>query len=224
MSNRDAALAKGFFLFVVLLLFAIGLTAYSQSRTTQPARAQNVQLSPAALLAAEPVTGEPVVGTPAPAPAHAQESEADSSKANQKLVLRITPSVNGLTSYAFSITDFSGNNARALFTKSLGAASTMSIPFNAWDPTDTYIFIEEKDGGVPNYYVFKASGEPFADGNTFIDAGAVWTAKNIGFSIRDATGWASGTLLIIYTTKPDGTKGPPYWFEIPSTATIQLAG
>ena len=69
----------------------------------------------------------------------------------------------------------------------------------------------------------KADGTPFPDGNPFIDVGAVWANKNIGYTIRTATGWASGTLLIIYTSNADGSRGPAFWFEIPDTAIIQLA-
>lgn len=100
----------------------------------------------------------------------------------------------------------------------------MALPSNSWDPTDTYIFLEEHNSGAVDFFVLKASGEPFADGNKYIDVGAVWANKKMEYTIRTATGWASGTLLIIYTSKDDGSRGPAFWFEIPSTAILQLAG
>ena len=212
MTGRDISLAKGFFLFILLLLLGIAVTVYTQSKTVPPAQAGNIQPAPTALI------------PPTPVAAKAQVSEVDSSKADQKLVLKTTSGLDGTTTYAFTITDINGNNARPMITKTLGPGATMSLPWNAWDPTDTYIFVAETQGGAPDYFVLKANGEAFAGGDKFIDVGAVWASRKLGLTIRDATGWASGTLLILYTSKDDGSHGPAYWFEIPSTATIQLAG
>lgn len=213
MTKYEATLAKGFVFFVFLVLLGIAVTVYTQMRTTQPAKAANIQKnSPSPVPSAVPKSLK------------TQESDVHSSNADKKFVLRATPGQDGTTTYTFTVADLAGTNAHVLFTKTLGPGAVMSLPWNAWDPTDTYVFIGEKVGSALNYYVFKSSGEPFANGDKFIDVGAVWTEKKIGFSIRDATGWASGTLLIIYTSKDDGAKGPAFWFEIPSTAIIQLAG
>lgn len=212
MSTKDSALVKGFFFFVLLLLLGIAITVYTQTRTLTPAKAASVAVNPTALVPPTPVAARP------------QKTEIDSAKADQKLVLVATPGQNGTTAYTFSITDFNGNNPRPLLTRTLGPGATMSLPWNAWDPTDTYVFIAEQNSGQPpDFFVLRADGQPIVSGQQAIDVGSVWTAKDPGYTIRTATGWASGTLLIVYTSKNDGTNGPSFWFEIPDTAIIQLA-
>jgi len=107
---------------------------------------------------------------------------------------------------------------KRIFSKTVPQETTMSLPFNAWDPTEKWIFLEEKTGNTVNYFVMKETGEEV------FDVGVVWNEKKIPYTIRAATGWASGTLLIIYTSKNDGSNGPAFWFEVPSTAILQLAG
>lgn len=210
MTTRDEMLAKSFFVFLFILAIGAVVTLYVQRPTAPPAKAAVIT----------PVVA-PVSTAAAPT---VRVSETDSAKADQKLFLRATPGPDGTITYAFSITDASGANARPLLTKTLGPGATMSVPFNAWDPTDTYVFITEQDVNLPpNYFVFRADGEVFAGGDKFIDVGAIWNAKKVGYTIREASGWASGTLLIVYTNKDDGTNGPLFWFEIPDTAIIQLA-
>lgn len=199
------SMAKSFLVLLVILLLGVVITVYIQRPTAPPAKAVSVQK-------VLPLLPSPAV------------SETDSAKADQKLWLRATPGQKGTAIYAFSITDFNGNNARPLFSKTLESGATMSLPYNAWDPTDTYVFITEQEAGLPpDYFVFRADGEAFADGSKFIDLGAVWNAKKVGYTIREASGWASGTLIVVYTNKDDNTNGPLFWFEIPDTAIIQLA-
>lgn len=210
MTSREGAYAKAFIIFVFILLIGIFITIYVQYHTAPPAKAVNNTL-PEALV------------PPAPLAPRTQESSVHSSKADRQLVLRSTPGPDGTTIYTFTVADLSGGNAHVILTKTLGPGATMSLPFNAWDPTDTYVFVGETTGTNPTYLVLRADGKPITDGAQYIDVGSVWTQKKIGYSIREATGWASGTLLIIYTTKDDGTHGPSFWFEIPDTAIMQLA-
>jgi hypothetical protein len=171
-------------------------------------------------------TAEAVLSVPSPIPTKRNvvgETSTDSSHADKKLMLRTTYKSDGTTEYSFIVADISGGNSRVLFDKTLPTGASMGLPYNSWDPTDTYLFLEEHNSGAVDYLVLKADGTPFADGNQYIDVGAVWVNKNVGYTIRTATGWASGTLLIIYTSKDDGSKGPAFWFEIPSTAILQLA-
>ncbi|OGG35093.1 hypothetical protein A2363_01125 [Candidatus Gottesmanbacteria bacterium RIFOXYB1_FULL_47_11] len=212
MTSRDASLAKAFVVFVCVVAVGVAATVYMKSRTPVEVQAESVQ-----------ETIVPVGSSTRFVPV-VQTSEAHSSKADKQLVLRATTRPEGETEYAFYITDMSGGSEWTLFSRTLSSGASMALPFNTWDPTDTYVFLEETTGGIPNYYVLHANGQPFANGELFIDVGAVWNVKKPGYKIRQATGWASGTLLILYTTKEDGSKGPAFWFEIPSTAILQLAG
>lgn len=199
MSKIEQSFLKSFVVFVLLVAIGVVTTIWYRERTATMAEAYSV--------------------APEPAPEKQniiQETSVHSSNAEKKLILRVTQKSDGMTQYSYIVADISGANERLLFDKTLPTGSGMSLPDNSWDPTDTYVFIEEKVGGVPNYYVMKSAG------GSLIDVGAVWNEKKIPFSIREATGWASGTLLIIYTSKDDGSRGPAFWFEIPSTAILQL--
>jgi hypothetical protein len=203
MSKTERSLLKSFLVFVLLVGIGVVATIWYRQSTTTTAEAYSVD--------------------PTPTPKqrklnNIQETSVHSSNADKQLILRSTTMSDGMTEYSYIVADISGANERVLFAKTLLAGSVMSLPDNSWDPTDTYVFIEEKDNGVPNYFVMKSAG------GFLIDVGAVWKEKKMPYTIRTATGWASGTLLIIYTAKDDGSRGPAYWFEIPSTAILQLAG
>lgn len=207
MSRREQSLLKSFILFVLIVGIGIFVVIAYRQKTAPAAQA----------------SGDTPTATPVAAKTSSTSTNVHSAKAEHLLTLQTTRQKDGTIDYMFYVTDMNGGNGRLLFEKTLGADSSMTLPLNSWDPTDTYVFIEERNPGYVNYYVLKASGEPFANGDKFIDVGNVWNQKKMTYPIRSATGWASGTLLIIYTTKDDGTSGPHYWFEIPSTAILQLA-
>ena len=211
MSKSERSLLKSFLVFVLLVAIGVVATIWYQQRTATTAQAYSVDPTPARN-ATHSVAGGPKKQS------GVQETSVHSSNADKQLILRTTQKSDGMTEYSYIVADISGANERLLFSKTLPAGSVMSLPDNSWDPTDTYVFIGEKIGEVQNYYVMKSAG------GSLIDVGAVWKEKKVPFTIRTATGWASGTLLIIYTSKDDGSRGPAYWFEIPSTAILQLAG
>ena len=51
---------------------------------------------------------------------------------------------------------------------------------------------------------------------------SLFEQKKTGYSFKAATGWGSETLLIVTTTKENGTNGPSYWFVIDTRAFLQL--
>lgn len=201
MSKNERSLLKSFLVFILLVAIGVVATIWYRQETPVTAQASSgVTLTPTVIKKQNNI----------------QETSVHSSNADKKLILRTTRKSDGMTQYSYIVADISGANERVLFDKTLPAGALMTLPDNSWDPTDTYVFIGEKIGGIQNYYVMKSAG------GSLIDVGAVWKEKKMPFTIRTATGWASGTLLIIYTSKDDGSRGPPYWFEIPSTAILQL--
>lgn len=208
MSKTEQSLLKSFIFFVLLVAISVTVAVWHQQRTAPAAEAAG-GLTPTPIQKQQNGT---------------KETSVHSSNADKQLIFRATLKSGGTTEYSYVVADISGANGRVLFDKTLPAGASMELPPNSWDPTDTYIFLGEHNSGTVDFFVLKANGEPFADGNKYIDVGAVWANKKIGYTIRTATGWASGTLLIIYTSKDDGSRGPAFWFEIPSTAILQLAG
>lgn len=139
-----------------------------------------------------------------------------------KLTMKITSNENGTKTYAFFISNGTEVNDRAVFSKTLDTGKSMTIPFNTWSPDNKYFFIQEHQEGGIIVMVFNDSNEPFDTGKTYLDVTDLFKKNNNGNNFSEATGWASESLIIINTTTQDNTKGPSYWFEVPSKAIIQL--
>ena len=127
------------------------------------------------------------------------------------------------TTYTFYVEDSETGAKTSVLSKNLGPDQTMSAPDNAFSPDNRYFFVKENDAGALSYIVFNASGEPFSDGSNFIDVAPIFSSKVEEFKIAEVTGWDSETLLKVITTDARGTRGPSFWFEIPSGAAIRLA-
>lgn len=141
----------------------------------------------------------------------------------KKVVMKVTQNQDNTSTCDISTTDENGANDQHIFTKVLDSEDKMFVPFNTWSPDDKYFFIEQNAGGIKSIFAFKATGEAFSDTEAYFDVTDLFGQKNTGNNFDEATGWASETLIIINTKKPDNTKGPSYWFEIPSKAVIQLS-
>lgn len=141
----------------------------------------------------------------------------------KKVIMKVTENLDNTKTYDFSTADESGLNEQHIFTKTLDSLNSITLPFNTWSPDDKYFFVQENLRNVKNVLVFKASGEQFAVGEDHLNVTDSFNQKNTGNNFDTATGWASETLIIMNTTKEDNSKGPSYWFEVPSKAIIQLS-
>lgn len=169
------------------------------------------------------ITSAPTVTpTVSPIPKVAITSQVSSDGA-KKVIMKVTHNADTTQTYTFSSADGSGNNEQVIFSKTLDSTKSMLIPFNTWSPDNQYFFIQENDKEGNQVFIFKALGTPFADGIAYLDATSLFKLRNTGYNFTEATGWASPTLLILNTTKQDNTKGPSYWFEVPSKAILQLS-
>jgi hypothetical protein len=150
-------------------------------------------------------------------------SEIHSPDMKHSLVLKTKAGGEGTKTYTFSVTDRDGANRHDVFVKTLASGSSMAMPFNSWSVDGKYLFLSETDEGKTSFYVFKADGSKFANEEQFLNINELFAARGLNFTFGEATGWASETLIVFSTTNLDGTKGPNYWFEVPSKAFIQLA-
>jgi len=167
----------------------------------------------------------PVVNMTETAPAQAMVKKVDiasqiSSDGEKKVIMKTTNNNTGTLTYVFSTADGSGDYEKEIYTTTLSAEETMSIPFNTWSPDNKYLFIQKGDRG---FMVFKDSGEAFSDGQLFLDLTDLFAQRKTGHNLSEATGWGSETLIIINTAGEGEAKGPSYWFEVPSKAIIQLS-
>lgn len=175
------------------------------------------------------------VGSPLAKPASLPKTETASqisSDGGKELTMKTTYNQDNTQTYTFFTGDESLDQEQTVFSKTLDNTKSMLIPFNTWSPDNKYFFIQEqikaksdlaKDGSVTGVYAFKALGEPFTNEEKYLDVTDLFIKRNTGNNFTRATGWASETLIVINTTKPDNTKGPSYWFEVPGKAILQLS-
>ncbi len=141
----------------------------------------------------------------------------------KKVVMKITENSDNTKTYDFSTMDENGSNEKPVFTKTLDLESSMTIPFNTWSPDNKLFFVQGNIGNNKSVFAFRATGAAFSGTEVYFNVTDLFNQKNTGNEFSEATGWASETLIIINTKKPDDTKGPSYWFEIPSKAIIPLS-
>ncbi len=170
-----------------------------------------------------PVTSPPfaVASVPVVTPAPTNSREVHASDGTMNLTL-----VKNRTSYgtdeSLSVSDISGGNKHQIFQKTYTNGG-ITLPANSWSPDNKYVFVEES-GSNPTFLVMKATGEPFADGQAAIDVGAQFAEKLKDLKLKTITGWADMTLLIVTTTKEDGTRGGTYWFDVSYRNFLLLRG
>lgn len=141
----------------------------------------------------------------------------------KKVIMKATENNDKTKTYDFSTANRDGSNEQFVFTKIIDSSKNMTIPFNTWSPDNQYFFIQENTGDKKHVFIFKATGVSFSDTEKYLDVTDLFKQKNTGNNFSEATGWASESLIIVNTTKPNNTKGPSYWFEVPSQAIIQLS-
>jgi hypothetical protein len=140
----------------------------------------------------------------------------------KKVIMRETENQDGAKNYDFSVLDIESASELPISTQVVSSGD-MRIPFNTWSPDDRYFFIDQYAGSDKSVFVYKTDGAEFAPGAIFLDATDSFKKANTGNIFDEATGWASDTLIIVDTVKQDNSKGPSYWFEVPSKAIIQLS-
>ena len=118
---------------------------------------------------------------------------------------------------------FTANETVPLYSKTLSQGESINIPYNTWSPDDKYFFLQDTTAAGQAILVFQANGQPFANGQTYLNVTDAY--KNYGSNdiFDQATGWAANNLIIIITKAPDGTEGTSYWYEVPDGSIIPLA-
>jgi hypothetical protein len=147
----------------------------------------------------------------------------NSSDGEAKINMTTTINADTTKTFTFATINTTTNTTTPLFTKTVVASSNMVIPFNAFSPDDNYVYISEIDGNVTHYFVFKTSGETFADGATYVDVTPLFVAYTAEYALSEVTGWADSSLLIVNTKTQDGKQGPSFWFDVSSKSFILLS-
>jgi hypothetical protein len=147
-----------------------------------------------------------------------QETEQHAGDGTMTLIERLEIEPDQSQTAAFfvaKLVDKQKTDERQIFTRAVAPGGEIIIHHNSWSPDNAYVALQEQDpNGTLNFLVLKVSGEPFADGEPYRDVGAVFAEKLPNYSMKDATGWASGTFFNVITTDEAGAKGPSYWFDV----------
>lgn len=202
--------ARSIIILLIIVLLIGGIALFSFKRSDAPIITPN----------ASPTESSDIV-TVESVP-ESESSQVRSPDGKMKLIMQKTIDGDN-TTYSFLVSGTEEDTKKSIFSKTLLAGSKIEMSPNAWSPDNKYFFTTEKSGEAINYFVFRADGESFSDDEQYIDVVPRFVAKDTGYTLSEITGWDSETLLHVYTTKAGGTKGPSYWFEVPSKAIIQLA-
>lgn len=149
-----------------------------------------------------------------------QNYSADGTK---NLVMELNSQADGFKTYTFSVTDKAGENEKVIFSKTVENNDNLIVPPNAWSPDNKLLFLEEIVAGEKHFLVLKASGDNFANSEKLLEIAAQFKKKVPALLLDSVTGWASETLIVLTTKKEDGSKGPLYWFVVPSGNFLQLS-
>lgn len=142
------------------------------------------------------------------------KSEVHSPDGTMKIVMNKTTTPQTLANYTFTVSEISGTNGKIIFSTTLGEDQVMQISDNSWSPDNKYLFLKENDNGKLSFFVFKKTGETFADGSKYLDVVTLFEDKKFESKLSDITGWDSDILLHVFTLKDNGTKGPSFWFDV----------
>ena len=141
----------------------------------------------------------------------------------KEVVARVVQNQDHTKTFSFYTKDTAQSAEKLIFSKAISDTASMKIPYNTWSSNNQYFFIQENAVSGKSIFAFQASGKQFSDTENYFDVTEIFKNKETGNNFTEATGWASESLIIINTTKNDGTKGPSYWFEVPSKAILLLA-
>ncbi len=145
-----------------------------------------------------------------------KSSSVLSGDGTMKATMKSQEELDETTDYSFSISKSSDKSSKLLYSKNIKKGN-MDIPKNAWSPDNKYLFILDKEEG-DHYLVFKANGDPFANGDKFIDGTLLFKQKQSAFTLLDMTGWDG--VGLVHTR---AVNGAAFWFEVDTQNFVQLA-
>jgi len=148
-------------------------------------------------------------------------SVMDSPEGSKTLTLQKQKS-NDLTSYSLFVSLKSGEQKQQIFKREGTGSATLSIPYNTWSPSNTYVFLKETNTAINDYLVFQSSGSLFPNNLPYLSVQKLFKEKVPNYIIEDVTGWADLSLLIVNTKLIGEDKKVSFWFDIPSQSFIPL--
>lgn len=161
-------------------------------------------------------------GEVTPAVESEQINEIRSGDGRMKLTRVSRKRTNGNIEYFFRVIDVVSGAEKTLFEKTVERGKVIEIPLNSWSPDNKQLFIQEGLEKGVEYWVFKANGDSYGDGQKYLNVNDYWARTKYAYSIKEVTGWAGPDLLVVFTQKEDGSNGPAFWFVTGSRKFLQL--
>jgi hypothetical protein len=140
----------------------------------------------------------------------------DSPDGTQTISMK-TSKNSGMTTYSFTI------GGKEVFTDTVDPSISFLIPENTFSPDNKYVFLKETGNAGSSFFALTASGDSSTQNDQTANITSLFAAKYPNLKIEDATGWGGIDLIVFNTLNADGSRGPSFWFEMPSHAIIQLA-
>jgi hypothetical protein len=159
---------------------------------------------------------QPVQQAEIPPVEASQLTSVDSPDGTQTILMK-TSKNNGMTTYSFTI------GGKEIFTDTVDPSISFSIPGNTFSPDNKYVFLKETGPTGSSFFALTASGDSSTQNDQTANITSLFAAKYPNLKIEDATGWGGINLIVFNTLNADGSRGPSFWFEMPSHAIIQLA-
>jgi hypothetical protein len=142
-----------------------------------------------------------------------------SSDGTKTATLRTIQNNDGTDTYDITSSD----STTFMFSKTLPANESISIPYNTWSPDNRYFFIQENTGTNADVMVFNDNGDPFGNNVQYLDLSADFSKDAPNALFDQASGWAADNLIVILTKNSDGSEGTSYWYGVPDESITPLA-
>lgn len=152
-----------------------------------------------------------------------QTTVADAGQAKFNLTLIKHPGEDGKNTYSFHVINLETKEDQLLFEQTVSSPASYTAPFNSFSPDDLQLFIQITENNEPNYFVFNRDGSSFKDGQKYLNVRDYWNQGKGKYVMKEVSGWAGKDLLMVLTSKEDGSSGPSYWFVVSSRKFMQLA-
>ncbi len=148
------------------------------------------------------------VAIPSISPVMTELKDVSTPDGTKTISMKVINNPDNSNTYTFVVTDNKGGKID-LFGKTLLKEKSMSLSPNAWSPDNKLVFIQENDGKkITGIDVFNGSGQPFSNGDRYINVIPLYDTHVTTHNFKEATGWAAETLIIINTTESDGSRWP----------------
>ena len=146
----------------------------------------------------------------------ASTNSVDSPDGGKTLVMKEVKS-GGNTTYSFWV------GSQEIFSKMVDKSISFSLPANSWSPDNKYVFLKETGNAGSVFFVLSAGSDASVQTDQTANITNLFAVKHPDLRIQEATGWGGINLVVFNTLKSDGSRGPSFWFEMPSHAIIQLS-